>query len=430
MKIINLVKLSLYNLIKSPKVVLQLTFNLVISFSLISIGLIYSLYVDWLYDEYSQKYVNNLILYCCEESCDLSKTKEIKEAFEEYDNVTDCQAGTVLNLYNYITDKSILEMVSGDTYMSVNGEKYVDLYKGEPTNVISYYLDSTIIKESSKEKYKEMFGDTDILCYGSYATAPGEIMINENTLERYGVSAEDYEKLIGKNISFIVGESVALNNLTISGIMKKEFLELEPSGDVIAYMGDLIENENIPIDLMITLKKYDTEKTDRMISEISGKYNVEIDKNRAINLIDNILLQKEFCQKILIIIMLVIFLVAVLSTIIFLMTIIIENNVVSAMFLSLGMREKNLIALRLSEFLFISIGSAAVCLALIFLWSEAVTFISSELLYIDEKIPYNIILKGITVTAVSVTVVIGVIYYLTIKYFINKFSVNELLNGE
>lgn len=219
-------------------------------------------------------------------------------------------------------------------------------------NIDAYNDDYSVFTVSDLKEFNSKFDKSNYILCGNMINAPKQFVISDYMLEHFGVLKENFNKLIGKQISFYIKntENPIIENYILVGIIDSD----------IFYTSCNRENAQIIISDKNTEQKYDNENhyvryytsNFRNTSKLSVAFsneNISYDFNPYVNNYDSIEKQQSITYDLIYVV--IIFLITALS--ISIITVMYfyntEKTKYSAMMLAIGLNQRKLFFMQIFE---------------------------------------------------------------------------------
>ena len=296
-------------------------------------------------------------------------------------------------------------------------------------NIDAYNDDYSVFTASDVKEFNSKFGKSNYMLCGNMINAQKQLVISDYMLEHFGVSKENFNELIGKQISFYIknAEKPIIENYTLIGIIDSD----------IFYTSCNCENAQIIVSDKNTEQKYDNENcyvryyTDSFsnTSKLSASFsneNISYDFNQYVNNYDSIEKQQSISYDLIYIV--IIFLITALS--ISIITVMYfyntEKTKYSAMMLAIGLKQRKLFVIQMFEVIidgiFAMLIGSLLSVGLVILFN---LYFSNTIGVVLMFSPVRLIVLAVIVLAyiIILSLVVSLINFVKFK----KYTLSEIL---
>lgn len=305
---------------------------------------------------------NNMASYNYIGTNDLSSVLKI---VENHKTITEVKQKSPVQFYDDTTSTDIdnvIMKIGNNAFQGINDYSnyfQVDFAYTSPKivysvcfNIDEYNQDYSIFTASDVKEFNSKFGKKDYMLCGNMINAPKQFIISDYMLEHFGISKENFNELIGKQISFYIktNKKPIIENYVLVGVIDSD----------IFYTSCNRENAQIIISDKNIEQKYDNENcyiryyTDSFsntskLSVAFSNENISYDFNQYVNNYDSIEKQQSISYDLIYIV--IIFLITALS--ISIITVMYfyntEKTKYSAMMLAIGLKQRKLLLIQMLE---------------------------------------------------------------------------------
>jgi len=121
----NIFALGIYSILKKTENVFHLMIILAISFTLLSIGVIYTRYIDFAYNNTLKEYEEDVMLFAdVPDNYDSGEIQKIKNYLKDKKSISDIRIYSVVDVFSFIGKDKLSSIKDGKIKLSIDNQIY------------------------------------------------------------------------------------------------------------------------------------------------------------------------------------------------------------------------------------------------------------------------------------------------------------------